>query len=193
MSTHSEAPYAVQDHRDIGNGKTDWHYGLTIRDRRNHCLAVVGGVDAAVKDDAEGNARLFAQAPAMRAALESARARLESLLADDMDRQSILEEVDCLSEDISQVIAAAKNESSTASPVPRIVICIEEGRVSEVYSQEPVRYLVADFDLDYVDPGDNVVRILPTAEECKLDLMASTSTVSKAGDFVRAAFARAGE
>src|SRR3546814_20180603 len=48
--------------------------GLTIRDKRNICLATVGHVDAAVKDDAEAIANLFAAAPDLFNALEQARA-----------------------------------------------------------------------------------------------------------------------
>src|SRR3546814_10933961 len=50
--------------------------GLTIRDKRNICLATVGHVDAAVKDDAEAIANLFAAAPDLFNALEQARAAL---------------------------------------------------------------------------------------------------------------------
>src|SRR3546814_5518191 len=46
-------PLRVEDHRSPEYGEPDWHNGLTIRDKRNICLATVGHVDAAVKDDAE--------------------------------------------------------------------------------------------------------------------------------------------
>jgi len=77
MRTPGEWVY--QDHRLKGTGFEDWNVGLTIRDRRNICLAQVGHVDAAVIDDALDNARLMAAAPKLLAACQNARALLSTL------------------------------------------------------------------------------------------------------------------
>src|SRR3546814_17661944 len=74
-------PLRVEDHRSPEYGEPDWHNGLTIRDKRNICLATVGPVDAAVKDDAEAIANLFAAAPDLFNALEQARAALPAAWA----------------------------------------------------------------------------------------------------------------
>ena len=70
---HTPGTWKYQDHRiadDLmpGNG---WRYGLTIRDKRNICVAAVGHVDYATVNEAEANARLIAAAPIMLEALKT--------------------------------------------------------------------------------------------------------------------------
>src|SRR3546814_20739562 len=82
-------PLRVEDHRSPEYGEPDWHNGLTIRDKRNICLATVGHVDAAVKDAAEAIANLFAAAPDLFTALAQARAASPDAWA--ADRKSVVQ------------------------------------------------------------------------------------------------------
>lgn len=63
---------------------TEYHHGyewpvFTVRDARNHCLAVVGEVDRATAEDNAANARLIAAAPEMLASLRKAEGLLCSI------------------------------------------------------------------------------------------------------------------
>ena len=74
---HTKGPWTYQDHRDNHFGLYDWHWGFTIRDKRNIGLATVGHIDASVKNESEANARLIAAAPDLLATCKT----MDSLMA----------------------------------------------------------------------------------------------------------------
>ena len=59
---HTELPWVYQDHRQLETNYADWHNGLSVRDKRNICVAVVGHVDYATVNEAKANAALIVKA-----------------------------------------------------------------------------------------------------------------------------------
>lgn len=58
-------PLRAENHGAVNDAAyPDWTLA-TVRDRRNVCVASVGGVDRATEGTAEAYARLFAAAPGM--------------------------------------------------------------------------------------------------------------------------------
>lgn len=88
-TTHTEAPWTLQELETARNGYQDWRT-FAIRSPANVCLAVVGDVDRYESERIPANARLMAAAPNMLAALRRAAPWLGKLIADKGHENSVL-------------------------------------------------------------------------------------------------------
>lgn len=67
----NHTPWTIQEVGRYSVGLKEHIRDFAIRDRRNICVALVGTVDAATKDDNMDHARLIAAAPDLLAALKA--------------------------------------------------------------------------------------------------------------------------